>query len=435
MSKPNIDRQDMIAGPDEEDGRGGTAQAGADYECAGADTESHCRDADERAEHDNAAPGSAELDSAARHAKQKVHDGAVCDTTYGSAVRHNGGSRPDDLPKIEAPGLTALAAHDASPAAEHAAAGEDSPATGAVFEADPMPSTSRPAWSAAARPSVAEPIDDSGANPGRAGSDGRAARAGGVLVEVMPPQRAEWPRSPEPPLAPPPAPSFGLRRLLAITALAAIIGGLAGSLTSAGFTAMVGSPSAGPSYDQVFADSLARIDHEVAVLKGTIDTSTKAQTQQVAKIADRLDRAEKAQNDTGTRLAKAGDVLDRVERRLGASGEATGGLGEARSASGSSPAPGPSAGHVPAAVPSAAAAGSPALVAAAAASPPPEAKIVDGWVLRDVYRGTAMIQSRGGGIVAVQPGESLPGFGRIEAIKRLDGRWVVVTARGLILQR
>jgi hypothetical protein len=205
-----------------------------------------------------------------------------------------------------------------------------------------------------------------------------------------------------------------------MTAVAAVIGGLAGSLTTAGFTAMVGSPSAGPSYDQVFADGLARINHEVAVLKGAIDTSTRTQSQQVAKIADRIDRAEKAQNDAGTRLAKAGDVLDRVERRLAASGEVTGGLGEAHRA--------------PASVLASAPGLAPASASASAAAAEAKRPVVEGWVLRDVYHGAAMIQGHGE-VIAVLPGDSLPGLGRIEAVKRQDGRWVVVTARGLILPR
>jgi hypothetical protein len=60
--------------------------------------------------------------------------------------------------------------------------------------------------------------------------------------------------------------------------------------------------------------------------------------------------------------------------------------------------------------------------------------IVEGWVLRDVYRGAAMIQGRGG-IIEVVPGDHLPALGRIEALQRQDGRWVVVTSRGLIVSR
>ena len=106
-------------------------------------------------------------------------------------------------------------------------------------------------------------------------------------------------------------------------------------------------------------------------------------------------------------------------------GEVTGALGEAR----------PS---VPSAAPAAPPSGTAAAVAtpASAVSPakPKQPPVVEGWVLRDVYDGSALIQGRGG-LVAVMPGDSLPGLGRIEAVKRQDGRWVVVTARGLVMQR
>jgi len=57
---------------------------------------------------------------------------------------------------------------------------------------------------------------------------------------------------------------------------------------------------------------------------------------------------------------------------------------------------------------------------------------VPGWAVRDVYRGVAMLQSRMGGMVEVEPGDVLPGLGRIESIRRQDGRWVVVTSKGMI---
>ena len=52
----------------------------------------------------------------------------------------------------------------------------------------------------------------------------------------------------------------------------------------------------------------------------------------------------------------------------------------------------------------------------------------NGWVLRDVYRGAAILQSRTGGLIEVGPGDVLPGVGRIEAVRRQDGHWVVITA-------
>ncbi len=46
-----------------------------------------------------------------------------------------------------------------------------------------------------------------------------------------------------------------------------------------------------------------------------------------------------------------------------------------------------------------------------------------------------MIQSPRGGILEVIPGDNVPGLGRIDGIRRQDGRWVVVTSRGLIVPR
>ena len=43
-----------------------------------------------------------------------------------------------------------------------------------------------------------------------------------------------------------------------------------------------------------------------------------------------------------------------------------------------------------------------------------------------------MVEGRSG-LYEVGPGSTLPGIGRVEAVKRQDGRWVVVTAKGLIV--
>jgi septal ring factor EnvC (AmiA/AmiB activator) len=66
-------------------------------------------------------------------------------------------------------------------------------------------------------------------------------------------------------------------------------------------------------------------------------------------------------------------------------------------------------------------------------SPPTTLKppAVPGFVLRRVYDGAALIEGRDG-MIEVEPGMVAPGLGRVEAIKREDGRWVVVTARGIV---
>ena len=60
--------------------------------------------------------------------------------------------------------------------------------------------------------------------------------------------------------------------------------------------------------------------------------------------------------------------------------------------------------------------------------------IVDSWVLQEVSRGGAWIEGRQG-IYEVYAGDVVPGLGRIDAVRRQDGRWVVVTSRGLVVAR
>jgi hypothetical protein len=81
-------------------------------------------------------------------------------------------------------------------------------------------------------------------------------------------------------------------------------------------------------------------------------------------------------------------------------------------------------------------------VAAAPATPAPAAPktevgrlpTVEGWVLTDVGYGGALIESRRGSY-EVYAGDTVPGLGRIDAIRRQDGHWVVVTRKGLITRR
>jgi hypothetical protein len=66
-----------------------------------------------------------------------------------------------------------------------------------------------------------------------------------------------------------------------------------------------------------------------------------------------------------------------------------------------------------------------------AAAPPKAPPIVDGWFVRDGGNGMVLVEG-GGEIFEVVPGAPLPGLGRVEAITRQNGRWVVVTPKGLI---
>ncbi len=81
----------------------------------------------------------------------------------------------------------------------------------------------------------------------------------------------------------------------------------------------------------------------------------------------------------------------------------------------------------------------PDVVAKADAAPQPRLQeastrpaTVDGWLLRDVYGGVALVEGRAGGLREVAPGEYVPGVGEIRSIERRGRGWVVVTSRGII---
>ncbi|MEE7447879.1 hypothetical protein MRF4_08610 [Methylobacterium radiotolerans] len=63
---------------------------------------------------------------------------------------------------------------------------------------------------------------------------------------------------------------------------------------------------------------------------------------------------------------------------------------------------------------------------------PDKPPVIDGWALRDVYEGTAILENRRRRIVEVAPGDILPGVGRVEGVERHGREWVVVTRQGLV---
>jgi hypothetical protein len=77
-------------------------------------------------------------------------------------------------------------------------------------------------------------------------------------------------------------------------------------------------------------------------------------------------------------------------------------------------------------------ANSPAPVVHAPATKPSEQASVPGWSVREVYRGVALIQNPRTGMMEVEAGDTVPYLGRIESIRWQDGRWVVVTSKGII---
>lgn len=60
--------------------------------------------------------------------------------------------------------------------------------------------------------------------------------------------------------------------------------------------------------------------------------------------------------------------------------------------------------------------------------------VVRNWTVREVVRGVALLEGRRGMIEVVR-GARAPGMGRVRSIERRGGQWVVVTDKGLVLER
>src|ERR1043166_6061625 len=197
--------------------------------------------------------------------------------------------------------------------------------------------------------------------------------------------------------------------LATCVAIAASFGAVGGSLGVAKFGPMISSapaPAAPVAKEQV-ADEVKALKDTVAQLRATtnklsdnfaaLKTSVATASTQNGKISEALERIEK--NQAEQRKTAATPV---------STTEVTGSIGQQKQA---------------------AAPAAPVVLG----TPPTTLKppTVPGFVLRRVYDGAALIEARDG-MIEVEPGMVLPGLGRIEAIKREDGRWVVVTARGIV---
>jgi hypothetical protein len=219
---------------------------------------------------------------------------------------------------------------------------------------------------------------------------------------------------------------FGKRRvaaLAAVIALAAVAGAIGGALATAGF-GHVASTDTKVSSTRALEDTISRLDTEVAALRTNLEQASKHSASQIGKTSDRLDKVEKAQAEPAAKLAKLSEAVDKL-----------------RTAS-AAPTPAPAAVAAAPAAPKESTGSIQTANAAAAAPvplPAPKPEIarlptVEGWVLRDVGNGSALIEGRQG-IFEVYAGDPIPGLGRIDAIRKQDGRWVVVTSKGLIVAR
>jgi hypothetical protein len=180
--------------------------------------------------------------------------------------------------------------------------------------------------------------------------------------------------------------------LAASVAFAAGFGSFVGSVSGSGLVRLIYPPSAPMSAPAAPVESTAAVMHEirlelaeVSALKTSVQNAAQNTTSEYAKLADRLDRVDQRAGGVDQR---AGEV------------ETTGSL--------------------------------PPALSAAADQPKLSDRVLQDWIVHDVQNGRALIESRCGALFDVGAGSVLPGIGRVDMIKRQDGHWVVLTARGTI---
>jgi hypothetical protein len=208
---------------------------------------------------------------------------------------------------------------------------------------------------------------------------------------------------------------FGKRRLAALAAgvaLAVLTGAIGGALATVGLRHFAGDDAA-TSGNRAFEASIARLDADIAALKASVEQTAKLGMSQFSKVGDRLDKVERAQAEPAVKLARLSEAVDKLRSLQTASPSAAAAPVAGKDVTGS--------------------------IAPAAPATAPKAEVarlpaVEGWVLRNVGNGAALIENRLG-LYEVYAGDSIPGLGRIDAIRRQDGRWVVVTGKGLIVGR
>jgi hypothetical protein len=177
--------------------------------------------------------------------------------------------------------------------------------------------------------------------------------------------------------------------LAASIALAAAAGSMVGAWAAVTFVRPPAAPVPTVIAD-ADKDTLARLSADIAELKAGIDTLSKNFAAQLARIGE-----------PSARIARLADAVEKLERK----------------AAGAPPA------HLPAV---------PETTGSIAQKQQDRPSVVSGWVLREIRRGAALVESRYGFYEAV-PGANLPGLGRVETIRRQDGRWTVVTPKGVIV--
>lgn len=180
--------------------------------------------------------------------------------------------------------------------------------------------------------------------------------------------------------------------LAASVTFAAALGAVIGALASSGSAPPPAKPDvAAIEQSKAMQQSIAKLNKEIAALKTNLDQASKTAHTQIAKISEKLEQ--QAAEITGSIAAP--QTIPAAQLPL--------------------PVPRPAQRF-------------------AAMEPPPPARtpVVTGWTIHDFRNGYVFVESHGE-VFQAQIGAPLPGLGPVQSVKRQDGRWIVLTPKGMIV--
>ncbi len=221
--------------------------------------------------------------------------------------------------------------------------------------------------------------------------------------------------------------------LAAAIAVAAGLGSIAGAAGYAGVARLLSAPEPKAAPQVVRVDNTAEIkglretaaqlrasvkqlSDNVGALRASIEGAGKGGAlakigESVARLNEAVEKQERSSAEHAQRIAKTADAMDKLEKRasalLGGAPEVTGSV----------------------------AGGAKRDAGAKAGNAPPPSPIVEGWRVRQVIGGDLAVLEGPDRVIEIEVGDTIRGIGRVHDIRKLGGRWAVVTARGLIVAR
>ncbi len=176
-----------------------------------------------------------------------------------------------------------------------------------------------------------------------------------------------------------------------------------------------------------------------AQLSDKVERTNAETVGRIGKVAEQLERIERTQRDPQRQQGLI-ERLERIEKHVASVKTPETSAAPVPVAS-AAPTPPAKPANIASAIPDVAQTGSlpDPKKAEPKADPKPEfdprKTQLDGYVLRDIDDGYALVEMKNGRFVEVAAGGILPGVGRIEAIERRGRQWVVLTPKGYIGER